>query len=727
MENAVLFLWDGWGILGRVVAFLAIVIFLLGLENLVVKLVADIQGWRRQRSEPTVEMLRRKQEDCIAILIPITAPTPLAGAMLARIKRTLDYENYMIFVGVREIDAQTLAAVRKEARKDSRIRLCPMELREAGSQARALNTLLASVRDFEHRCDVDFQTYVLQGPETIAHPLSLKLVNWHSEFASIVQLPVLTMPRGGLPLTGGAGLDDLGEHHAREMLLRARTVHNVPVLATGLALRRDAVWALRHHGDVFDTASESPVFDAVQLLNERGHLTSYVWQRDADRKVIAVEELSPRRWRDAAQSRARRLLDTALGDRRELGSAQGSLWMHFFNYRGRRMVAIAATLGCALLAVLAGAGLLLAGHYTPGFETMPALIESPWVLMLLAVNAGFLGASVIERLALTARVRGLRAAMLLPLNLVTSVLITTQAALIASRKAKALVQGEGAPASRKPERASGSYATLLSGKPRITDILVHSGTLSKEEAKTATSYSRRTGRRLSLALQDLRLADGTAIAKALADKLGIAFGHIDGPLDSYTSVFLQRHEAERFCAFAERAPDGGIDVHIAEDYSVREWRELRAALRRAGVHRPNFKAAPLSEIAYAIRFAGSAQEMAIEQAIAVSLMDGPIPEGTERDIRRQLRAPYRRLEDLIVERGLIQPRRMRIVKRRIGAEGLGLEDMVCKDRRIPPFTLAETVREFNEWRPAIAPLTATAPLARFEARKPTLVDPRLAA
>ena len=212
MTNAVLLLWDSWSILGRVVTLIAIAILVLGLENLAIKLIADIQGWRRRGSEPTVEMLRRKQEDGTAILILITRSAPLAGTMLARIKRTLEYENYTIFVGVRSIDTQAVAAIRREARIDSRVRLCLFEEHEAPSQAHALNALLAAVRQFEHRHDVDFRTYFLQGPESIVHPLSLKLANWHCEFASVVQLPVLTNPRGPTSMTGGAGFDDLGEH-----------------------------------------------------------------------------------------------------------------------------------------------------------------------------------------------------------------------------------------------------------------------------------------------------------------------------------------------------------------------------------------------------------------------------------------------------------------------------------------------------------------------------------
>ena len=720
MENAVLFLWDGWGILGRVVALLAIVMAALGLENLTMKIVANIQSWRRRQEDPTVEMLRRKQEACTAILVPITTSAPLAGAMLARLKRTIEYENYRIFVGVRSIDAPTVAAIRREARVDSRVQLCLFELGDASSQACALNALLDAVRRFEHQHDVDIQTYFIQGPETDTHPLALRLANWHCEFASIVQLPVLTMPRGSLPLVGGAGLDDLGEHRARELLLRAQTVHNVPVLDTGLALRRDAIWALKLHGDVFDKTSPAPIFDAVRRLGDRGHLSTFVWQRDEHRQVIAAQELSARRFRDAIDGKARRLSLTAFGNRQPLGGTRANPWERYFNYRDRRIVLVAATLACAGLAVLAACGLLLAGNFTPGFESMPPLIETPWVLAALALSSALMGAALIERIVLTAQTRGLMDALLLPLNLITTCLITTRAVLRASRR-------RGISDDLPRQNAPSAGSSLLAGKPKITDILVHSGAISKDAAKLARAYSRRTSRHTLLALQDLRLVDGAGIAKALGEKLGVEFAHIDGPLDTYASVFLSRHEVERFCAFAHRADDGGIDVYIGEDYSAREWRALRAALRRAGVQRPNFRAAPLSEIAYAIRFAGTAQEMAVEQAIAVSLMDGPIPEGSASDIRRQLRAPYRRLEDMLVERGLIRPRRMRLVRKRIGMEGPGLEDVISKDRRIPPFTLAETVREFNDWRPAIAPLTSFAPMARYNAHKASVLSTALAA
>ncbi len=718
MENAVLVLWDSWGILGRVVAFLALAIFVLGMENLAIKLVADIQGWRRRRSEPTLDMLRRKQEDRAAILIPITGPAPLAGAMLARIKRTIEYENYTIFVGVRATDTQLIAAVRREARADSRVQLCLYEGREAGTQGRALNALLAAVREFELRHDDDFRTYLLQGAESIPHPLSLKLVNWHCEFASIVQLPVLTVPRGRLSMAGGAGLDDLGEHNAREMQLRAQMIQSVPARGSGLALRRDAVWALRLHGDVFDPGSDSPAFDAVRRLGERGHLASFVWQRDENRAVIAIEELSPRDLREAVRAKAERLSATALAGWQPLGNAQGSAWTHYFNYRDRRIVIVAATIACTVVTGLAAIALLFAGHMTPGFESMPPLVDSPWVLTLLAVDAALLGAALIDRVVLTARTRGLAAAAFLPLAMVASGLITARAVLIASRRSSS---------PDSTSRAAPLVGAAIAARTRITDILVHSGAMTADEAKLARAYARRSGRQLALAVQDLRLADGVQVARALGEKLGLEFGHLDGPLDSYSAVFLGRHEAERFCAFAQRAEDGGVDVYVGEEYRPREWRALRAALRRAGVHRPTFRTAPLGEIAYAIRFAGTAQEMAVEQAIAVSLMDGPIPEGTASDIRRQLRAPYRRLEDLLVERGLIRPRRLRLARRRIGLDARDLQEAVCKDRRIPPFTLAETVREFNAWRPAIAPLTSVAPMDRYRVRTVPPIDPRWAA
>lgn len=726
MENSVLLLWDSWSILGRVVAFLAIVVFALGIENIGVKLAADIAQWRRRHSEPTVDMLRRKSEDCTAILIPMTAPAPLAGAMLARLKRTLEYDDYIVFVGVRSIDAQTVAAVRRESRKDSRIQPCLLDRREAASPGRALNSLLDCARRFEHRFDVDFQAFVIQGPDTILHPLSLKLANWRCELASIVQLPVLTAPRGSIAVLGGAAMDELGENHTRELTLRARMVHDVPVLEVGVALRRDAIWALRHRGDVFDPVHESPVFDAVRRLNERGHLSTYAWQRDERGKVIAAEELAPRSYSDAVRAKARRLSARAFGDWRPIGSAQGNWWAHFFNYRDRRIVLVAATLACAAFTGLAAATLLLVGRTIPGFESMPSLVEAPWVLGLLAANAALAGAALIDRTVQTARTRGIGVASQLPIGLAAGVCVMAHAVLRASRKVPAsLAEREptGSPRASLPQPiGAGAF-----GKARITDILVRGGTISEEDATAAKSYSRKTGRQLALALQDLRLAEGAEIAKGLGEKLGLDFGHIDGPLDSHASVFLSRHEAERFSAFAARADDGGVDVYLGEDLPLREWRALRNALRRADVLRPQFRVAPLSEVAYAIRFAGTAQEMAIEQAIAVSLMDGPILEGTDRDIRRQLRAPYRRLEDLLVERGLIRPRRMQLLRRRVREDGPGIEDTLCKDRRIPPFTLAETVREFNAWRPAIAPLTSAAPLARYNARATGPFDPRLAA
>lgn len=700
METASILLIEGWAVLGCAIAGAALVIFLNGLDDTFLDLSWLVARLTTRERKPTDAMLETKTEQWAAIFVPAWQEDAVIAAMLRRLCGTMNYRNFRIFVAVYPNDDATQAEVRKAAEETPQVQMVVLERPGPTSKADALNQLVGASRAYEQREGIRFGFTVLHDAEDVVHPMALKVMNWYIEFASMVQLPVLSLNRKWHHLVAGTYMDEFAELHSKEMWLRSRVNRQVPSSGVATAFAREAFTALEHEGPIFDASSLVEDYDISHRLAQMGHRSMFVWHRTKEGEIVSTRELFPHQYTPSARQKTRWMLGIVFFGWRKLGW-YGSAWNRYFLYRDRKILFGAVSV---IIAYVLAALVLLAQTLCwvwPELATLPPLIEAEWVLTIIAIDLGFLVNRLAQRMIMTGRIHGLVAGLMSPVRVVLGNFVAFHSLARATKQFFGFKLKQRKVAWDKTDHQFPTTALVLSGRPKVTDILHHAGRLSAADAKRACDYAKATGRRLALSVQDLGLSRPEHIAEALAERLSLPFVAIDGALNEDLFALLPREECERYGVLARRS-DAGTQVLIGEDFNKREWKTLKAALRKARIVRPSFAVASLAEIAYAVRFAGTREDALVEQRIAQQVLHMPDPVGSAQAIRVKLRAPYRRLGDLLVERGLVTPKRMRKLRRRIGKKGTCAITLFGAERDIPPRSLAAALTHFAEWKPQIA-------------------------
>jgi len=122
------FSYNASSILGVLTLVVAVIYFLLGIDDI----IFDLMFWGRAIGRSfvryrfpklTIEKLRAKTEQRIAIMIPCWREFAVVEQMLEFATTTLEYQRYDIFVGAYPNDEETLAAVRSAAARHPQVKL----------------------------------------------------------------------------------------------------------------------------------------------------------------------------------------------------------------------------------------------------------------------------------------------------------------------------------------------------------------------------------------------------------------------------------------------------------------------------------------------------------------------------------------------------------------------------------------------------------------------------
>ncbi|MDP3377008.1 MAG: hypothetical protein Q8S53_01480, partial [Brevundimonas sp.] len=125
-------------------------------------------------------------------------------------------------------------------------------------------------------------------------------------------------------------------------------------------------------------------------------------------------------------------------------------------------------------------------------------------------------------------------------------------------------------------------------------------------------------------------------------------------IDRSVLTMLTAQEAARYGAVPLRLNGSNLDVALAEPLPPTIRAELEKRLARPGVRSVRFMFAPLSDIAFAIRFAWDPDPFADVRAKLNQLrQSGAIDASREAMLWRSVRAGYARLGDILVRTGRI--------------------------------------------------------------------------
>lgn len=260
------------------VAVIAVVILCSSLDDLFV----DAWFWTRQlyrrlfvkgkHSPLSLEQLRSKQEQPIAILLPAWHESNVIAMMIDNLVGTLDYRAYSIFVGTYVNDPATIAEVTRIARRYPR--LVRVEVPRPGPTCKAdcLNWIIQSVFLYEQRNGIEFSGFVLHDSEDVLHPLELTFFNYLNSRFDLIQIPVMSLEREWYELVAGVYMDEFAEWHGKDLVVRESVSGMVPSAGVGTCFSRRALQILctDSNNQPFNTASLTEDYDIGGRLAKFG-------------------------------------------------------------------------------------------------------------------------------------------------------------------------------------------------------------------------------------------------------------------------------------------------------------------------------------------------------------------------------------------------------------------------------------------------------------------------
>lgn len=235
-----------------IAAILTLVIFVSSLDDLFI----DAWYWtrrvfRRARVERnpqyrrlSVEQLRDREEQPMAIMVPAWQESDVIAAMIQNMVEVLEYRNYRVFVGTYPNDRPTIDEVERMAKRYPQLQRVEVPHPGPTSKADCLNSVVAAIFDHEREHGVEFAGVVLHDSEDVLHPLELRFFNYLLPRMDMIQLPVASLEREWYELVAGTYMDEFAESHAKEMVVRESVSGMVPSAGVGTCFSRKALLAL---------------------------------------------------------------------------------------------------------------------------------------------------------------------------------------------------------------------------------------------------------------------------------------------------------------------------------------------------------------------------------------------------------------------------------------------------------------------------------------------------
>ncbi|MDQ2680139.1 MAG: phage adsorption protein NrfB [Candidatus Eremiobacteraeota bacterium] len=271
----------------RVVTALIIIVgaafFLFRFDDLVFDL-GFWAGWIKRKLflrnfEPlTVEVLRDRVEQRIAVYVPCWHESDVIARMLDFAARSIEYATYDIFVGAYPNDPETLEKIRAMEKIHPNVHLVVNDRNGPTTKAQNLNCIYREMQRLEG--DDPFRIIVLHDVEDIIHPLSFLLYNYLIPTKEMVQLPVFPLERPWTKWTAWTYADEFAENHMKDLIFREAIGSFVPAAGVGCAFSRDALDIVSAtQSDLFPESALTEDYQFALRLHVRGLKTIFVNQR----------------------------------------------------------------------------------------------------------------------------------------------------------------------------------------------------------------------------------------------------------------------------------------------------------------------------------------------------------------------------------------------------------------------------------------------------------------
>jgi adsorption protein B len=344
----------------------------------------------------------------IAILVPAWDEVAVIGPMLDAALRSIEHDDYRIYVGTYPNDPATIGAVASVADRDPRVRLVIGPVAGPTTKGDNLNILWRALRADDAAAGLPTRAVVLHDAEDLIHPAELCVFDALLGGHAVVQLPVHPLIRREAHWISGTYADEFAEAHGKLLVVRAALGAGLPLAGVGCAIRRDALEALaeRRGGAPFDPGSLVEDYETGLQLAQLGFTGCFA--RVAERPggaLVATRAYFPDDLDAAVRQKARWMTGIALAgwDRTGWGRPL-AIFDHWMRARDRRAPLAVLVLAAAYLALLLW-GLSGVAHWAAGASMRPI---DPVLARVLALNLGLLAWRLAWRVAFTTRSYGWR-------------------------------------------------------------------------------------------------------------------------------------------------------------------------------------------------------------------------------------------------------------------------------------------------------------------------------
>ncbi|MBN8529731.1 MAG: glycosyl transferase family protein [Caulobacterales bacterium] len=666
-----------WGFLQIAVMVSAVLILISSMDDMII----DLAYWYRQivgfftfwKRPPKQAWLEKCPQKRIAIMVPAWQESDVIANMVANTFKTFDYDRFHLFVGVYANDPDTRREVEKVRRLFPNVHRAEVPHDGPTSKADCLNWIVQNILLHEKRTGETFDVFLMHDAEDVVHPFGLKTVNWFIDDAAMIQMPVLSMDRKWTKLVACHYMDEFAEFHTKDLPVRSALSRMTPSAGVATAFHRLAMLALveEKNGQPFNTDSLTEDYDVAHRLSALGYPSQFVryharvprqrkaWFRKGEvtyrrRELVATKEFFPDKFSTSVRQKARWMLGISLMGWQQLGWF-GSAVNRYYLFRDRKALFTAPTGMFGYVIVAQVLGMWGISLIWPQALDLPPIIEKQWVWVVVGINFLFLVNRILHRAWFTLINHGLKHVWLTPVRIVTSNLISFGAFWRAMRQYLThLITGKPI-AWDKTQHAYPSLQELQQGGGRLGDTLRFWNHVSETDLARALSEQKNRYRPLGLMLLDLGAIEDEFLAEAFAER-GETYASMFDPfqIDRSVLTLLTPQEAATFGAVPLRRTNGSVDVALAEPLPPARRGELERILGRQGVKNVRFLFAPLSDIAFAIRFAWSPEPFAdVRRQVARLRASGGMDASQEAMLWRSVRAGYARLGDLLVRQGVL--------------------------------------------------------------------------
>lgn len=547
LESFLFLIW----LVCRVVMICLIIVFLVsGLDDFLVDIVYYVRGayrhlFKRKKIRPiTWDQLESVPEKPVAIMVPAWKEADVIADMILNFRKTVKYENWVLFVGTYPNDPDTFREAERARCYIPNTEVVVTPAPGPTSKSDCLNWIYQGILLFEERTGIEFEIFLMHDAEDMVHPASVKFYNYLMPRMDFIQTPVIPLSRKWYQFVGGVYMDEFAESHLKDMRMREFMTGVLPSAGVGTALSRKAIQYLARErkNQIFDVTSLTEdyimglslrkmkgkkIFLQHYIEMERETKSLILRRKKIRRKkeLIATKEYFPHTFTASARQKSRWTLGICLQGWRIGWSIHPTVNYWLMRDRKGILNSFAVVLGYCV-AVFLGIFYLL-GLLFPALQLPLILTEGDWVVKLLYVVLALFCWRLLNRIICTTRFYNLFQGLLSPIRMLVGNFVNFRAAWIATTQfIRAKVRGE-TPAWIKTEHAFPSQGQLKSYHRRIGEILIERGLVTQSQLEECLKIQEETGRKLGEILVQKELLWEEELVEALAIQNGNAFVELD--------------------------------------------------------------------------------------------------------------------------------------------------------------------------------------------------------